>query len=43
MTQLILAVNETEELLKKTKELEKVMEDSLLIEDIFEIIREKLI
>ena len=42
MTLLILAVNETEELLKKIKELEKVMEDSLLTEDIFEIIKEKI-
>lgn len=42
MTQLILAVNETEELLEKRKELVKVMEDSLLMDDIFAIIEEKI-
>lgn len=42
MTQLVLAGNETEELLKQRKELAKVMVYSLLADDIFEIIEEKI-
>ena len=42
MTKLMLAVNENEELLKKRNELVKVMEDSLLADDIFAIIEEKI-
>lgn len=42
MTQLVLAVNETEELLKKRKELVKVINDSLLADDVIAIIEEKI-